>query len=143
MPTGTFRLPWPRFFCAFFLSCKANARVKPANAGHGPHFSIFMLFYILFVLCCSVYCLCVNVYYTPATGWLPNKHISYHIISYMTDKQITQYITNIGGYFKIQMKIFQLLMLQYTMYNDDGNNSNIINNYNFKFPSTIYIEQTF
>lgn len=61
----------------------------------------------------------------------------------MTDKQITQYITNIGGYFKIQMKIFQLLMLQYTMYNDDGNNSNIINNYNFKFPSTIYIEQTF
>ena len=56
----------------FFLSCKANARVKPANMGPGPHSSIFVLFYVLFVLCRSVYCLCVNVYCTTATGWLPN-----------------------------------------------------------------------
>jgi hypothetical protein len=66
----------------FFLSCKANARVKPAKMGHGQHSSkifvffyvlfIFVLFYVLFVLCCSVYCLCVNVYCTTATGWLPN-----------------------------------------------------------------------
>ena len=50
--------------CAcFFLSCKANARVKPAKTGHGPHSSkIFVLFYVLFVLCRSVYCLCVCVY---------------------------------------------------------------------------------
>jgi len=61
----------------------------------------------------------------------------------MTDKQITQYITNIGGCFKIWLKIFQLLMVRYKMYNDDGNNSNIINNHTFKFPSTIYTEQTF
>ena len=27
-PTDTFRLPWLRFFRAFFLSCEANARVK-------------------------------------------------------------------------------------------------------------------
>ena len=26
-------------FPCFFLSCKANARVKPAKAGHGPHSS--------------------------------------------------------------------------------------------------------
>jgi len=26
-----------RFFPCFFLSCKANARVKPAKTGHGPH----------------------------------------------------------------------------------------------------------
>ena len=26
-------------FPCFFLSCKANARVKPAKTGHGPHFS--------------------------------------------------------------------------------------------------------
>jgi len=31
------------------LSCKANASVKPAKTGHGPHSSRF--------LCCSVYCL--------------------------------------------------------------------------------------
>jgi hypothetical protein len=26
-------------FPCFFLSCKANARVKPAKTGHGPHYS--------------------------------------------------------------------------------------------------------
>jgi hypothetical protein len=41
-------------FPYFFLSCKANARVKPAKTGHGPHSSKFLLlFYILFVLCRS------------------------------------------------------------------------------------------
>ena len=60
-------------FPCFLFSCKANARVKPAKTGHGPHSSkISVLFYILFVLCRSVYCLCVNVYCTTATGWLPN-----------------------------------------------------------------------
>jgi hypothetical protein len=33
----------------FFLSYKANARVKPAKTGHGPHFSK--------LLSCSMYCL--------------------------------------------------------------------------------------
>jgi hypothetical protein len=41
------------------------------------------LFYVLFVLWRSLYCLCVYVYWTTATGWLPiavNKYnISYHI----------------------------------------------------------------
>ena len=42
-------------FPCFFLSCKVNARVKPAKTGHGPHSSkIFVLFYVLFVLCRSV-----------------------------------------------------------------------------------------
>jgi hypothetical protein len=36
-------------FPCFFLSCKANARVKPAKTGHGPHSSYY--------LCCSMYCL--------------------------------------------------------------------------------------
>ena len=73
----------------FFLSCKANARVKPAKTEHGPHsfqffvvvvyiylcsmyfcvvLCIFVLFYVLFVLCRSLYCLCVYVYCTTATG---------------------------------------------------------------------------
>jgi hypothetical protein len=59
-------------FPCFFLSCKANARVKTRKDGARPAlFLIFVLFYVLFVLCRSVYCLCVNVYYTTATGWLP------------------------------------------------------------------------
>jgi len=55
--------PW------FFLSCKANARIKPAKMGHGPHSSkMFVLFYVLFVLYRSVYCFFVNVYCTTTTG---------------------------------------------------------------------------
>jgi len=60
-------------FPCFFPSCKANARVKPAKTEHGQQSSkIFVLFYVLSVLCRSVYYLCVNVYCTTATGWLPN-----------------------------------------------------------------------
>jgi hypothetical protein len=60
-------------FPSFFLSCKANARVKPTKMGYSLHSSkISVLFYVLFVLCHSVYCVCVNVYCTTATGWLPN-----------------------------------------------------------------------
>jgi hypothetical protein len=80
MPAGTLWLSWQVFPC-FFLSCKANARVKPAKTGHGLHYSkMFVLFHVLFVLYHSVYCLCVNVYCTTATGWVPNtvnKYISY------------------------------------------------------------------
>jgi hypothetical protein len=49
-------------FPRFFLSCKANARVKLAKTGHGPHSAtllcicvvrlLFMLFYVLFVCKC-------------------------------------------------------------------------------------------
>jgi len=51
-------------FPCFFLSCKANARVKLAKTGHGPRSStlvvicvirlLFVLFYVL--LCVNVYC---------------------------------------------------------------------------------------
>ena len=73
LPWLMFSLPWLRFFYpdwgfstltevfpCFFLSCKANARVKLAKTGHGTHSSqIVVLFYVLFVLCRSVYCFCV------------------------------------------------------------------------------------
>jgi len=36
-------------FPCFFLSCKANVRLKPAKMGHGPHFFKFLY--------CSTYCL--------------------------------------------------------------------------------------
>ena len=45
-------------FPCFFLGCKANARVILAKTGHGPHSSkIVVLFYVLFVLYRSMYCL--------------------------------------------------------------------------------------
>jgi hypothetical protein len=74
-------------FPCFFLSCKTNARVKPAKTGHGPHsskfflllyvffvllYAFFVLFYVMYVLWRSLYCLCVYMYWTTATGWLPN-----------------------------------------------------------------------
>jgi hypothetical protein len=56
-------------FPCFFLSCKANARVKLAKMGHGPHSStlvvicvvllLFVLFYVLFVCKCLLL-LCNN-----------------------------------------------------------------------------------
>ena len=51
-----------------FLSCKANARVKLAKSGHGPHlfrmsFVLCLSLCMLLSLCCSVvimlYCYCV------------------------------------------------------------------------------------
>jgi hypothetical protein len=48
-------------FLCFFLSCKANARVKLAKTGHGPHSYtlvncvvrlLSVLFYVLFVCKC-------------------------------------------------------------------------------------------
>jgi len=57
-------------FPRFFLGCKANARVQLAKTGHGSHSSkIVVLLYALFVSYRSMYCLCVNVYCTTATGW--------------------------------------------------------------------------
>ena len=66
-------------FPCFFLGCKANARVILTKTGHGPHSSkIVVLFYVLFVLYCSVYCLCVNVYCHRVTTQLQITNISYH-----------------------------------------------------------------
>ena len=60
-------------FPCFFLSCKANAKVNLAKTGHGPHsHTLLCSSMYFFVLCRSVYCLCVNVYCTTATGCQPN-----------------------------------------------------------------------
>ena len=48
---------------------------------------MMMMFYVLFVLCRSLYCLCVYVYCTTVTGWLPIavkyiiSYISYQFLS--------------------------------------------------------------
>ena len=64
--------PW------FFLGCKANVRVILAKTGHGPHSSkIVVLFYVLFILYCSMFFLCVNVYCHRVTTQLQLTNISY------------------------------------------------------------------
>jgi hypothetical protein len=71
-------------FPCFFLSCKANARVKLAKTGHGPHSSklvvicvvslLLVLFYVMFVCECVLhFCLRVSTQFQ-----LTNV---YHIIS--------------------------------------------------------------
>jgi hypothetical protein len=91
-----FHLPFS-YLGPYILSCKANARVKPAKMAHGPHSSkTLMLFDVLFVLCCSVYCLYVNVYCTTATGWLPNCNyqIYRHTTIYGLLHKMKGYITS-------------------------------------------------
>ena len=51
-------------FPSFFLSCQANASVKPAKNGHGPHSSQF-LYCSMYILCCSMYfcvVLCIDCF---------------------------------------------------------------------------------
>jgi hypothetical protein len=38
-------------FSCFFLSCKADARVKPAKTGHGPHSSQLFNCVVLCIVC--------------------------------------------------------------------------------------------
>ena len=65
-------------FPCFFLSCKANARVKLAKTGNGPHSSTLVVICVVrFYLCCSMYCLCVNVCCHRVTTQLQLINISY------------------------------------------------------------------
>jgi hypothetical protein len=73
-------------FSCFFLSCKANSRVKLAKTGHGPHSStlvvicvvrlLFVLFYVLLV------CKCVL-----PPGDNPTA-VNKYIISYISQRRI-------------------------------------------------------
>ena len=75
-------------FPFFFLSCKANARVKLAKTGHGPHSTffcvvrlLFVLFYVLFV------CKCVL---PPGDNPIAvNKYIITNVIVGNTDALVT------------------------------------------------------
>ena len=73
VPASTLHLPWLRFFRAFSSVVRqmsgCNSQIR-GTARTLPN--IFVLFYILFVLCRSVYCLYVNVYCTTANGWQSN-----------------------------------------------------------------------
>jgi hypothetical protein len=57
------RPPWLRVFRAFSSVVRQMPGFNPQRWGTAR---------TLQFLCCSVYCLCVNVYCTTATGWLLN-----------------------------------------------------------------------
>ena len=73
VPAGTLWLPWLKFFHAFFSVVRQMPGYNSQRRGTARTLpKVFVLFYVLFVLCRSVHCLCVNVYCTTATGWQPN-----------------------------------------------------------------------
>ena len=60
-------------FPCFFLSCKANARVKLAKAGHGPHSSTLV---VICVVLCTVYVYMCTVLLPPGDNPIAiNKYI--------------------------------------------------------------------
>ena len=82
VPTGTLRLPWPRVFRAFTSVVRQMPGRNSQRRGTARTLPKIFVFYIFFVLCRSVYFLCVNVYCTTDTGWHPNyslTNISYHM----------------------------------------------------------------
>jgi hypothetical protein len=74
MPTGILRLPWPRFYRTFSWVVR---QMPGYIRKDGARSALFLIS----ELCCSIYCLCVNVYCTTATGCQPNcSQQIYHII---------------------------------------------------------------
>jgi len=66
------RLPWLRFFLAFSSGIRQMPGQTSKRRGTARTLPNFLLFCLLFVLCRSAYCLCVNVCCTTAIGGQPN-----------------------------------------------------------------------
>jgi hypothetical protein len=85
VPAGTLRLPWLRFFRAFFSAVRQMPGSNPQRWGTArtnlPIF--FVLFYVLFVSCVLFVCKCVQHYcHRVATQLQLNiSYHSYHIMS--------------------------------------------------------------
>jgi hypothetical protein len=83
------------FFPCFFLSCKANAGVKPTKMGHDPHSSkhfCVVVCIVCFVSFCELFvCKCVLYY----CHWLATQfqltNVSYHIVSYIWYSKLQLY----------------------------------------------------
>jgi hypothetical protein len=122
-------------FPCFFLGCKANARIKLAKTGHGPHSSsscVVLCIYCFFNR--SMYCLCVNVCYCHwVTTQLQLINISYHInlnigrgkVSYFglytpkkeDLKKKKSFIINYRKYYTYQQQWLNLTLMRHERYN--------------------------
>jgi len=95
VPAGTLRLPWLSFFCVFSSVVRQIPGYNSQRLGTACTLpKICVLFCVLFVLCRSVYCLCVNVFSTTATGWQPNCSltcVSCHISKWQS-KEVTIFL---------------------------------------------------
>jgi hypothetical protein len=68
----------PEIFRAFFSVVRQMPDYNSPRRGKARTLpKRFVLFYILLVLCCSVCCLCLNVYCTTATGCQPNCNLTH------------------------------------------------------------------
>jgi len=73
-----FILPWLRFFCAFSSVARQMPGWNSQRRGTArtlPHYLLFVLFGCY--LCCSMYCLCVNVYCRRVTTQLQLINLSH------------------------------------------------------------------
>jgi len=91
-------------FPCFFLSCKANARVKPAKTGHGPHSSWFLCcsMYCLFCVVLCIVCLCICVLnYGHRVATQLQLNISYITETTLTAGRSGARIPSRAGYFSL------------------------------------------
>jgi len=72
VPAGTLRLPWMRVFRAFSSVVRQMPGYNTQRQSSARTLCKTFCVVLCTVLCRSVYCLCVNVYCTTATGWQPN-----------------------------------------------------------------------
>ena len=76
---------WLRFFPCFFLSCKADARIKQPKTGHGLHCSksLCCCMYCLFCVVLCIVCVYMCTVLLPPGGYpITVKYIIYRIIAY-------------------------------------------------------------
>ena len=77
-------------FPCFFLSCKANARVKPAKMGHGPHSFNFCV-----VLCTFCVVLCIVCFVTYSALYVCKCVLNYcHRVATQLQLNISYIISN-------------------------------------------------
>jgi len=107
-------------FSCFFLSCKANARVKLAKTGHGPHSStlvcicvfrlLLFVFFGCYYLCCSVV-ICVVLCIVLCRCVLPPGDNPIAVYKYIISYHICSVILTISSALKTSLLLETVGML--------------------------------